>query len=118
MAQNDMRFGFGKNWAKFVEKHFNEEVLQKSKTDLLNFLKLEDLNGKIFLDIGCGSGLSSLAAYKAGAERICTFDYDPDSVMTTSKLKKWIGNPESWEVSQGSMLDDSYYARLEQADIV
>lgn len=118
MEEEDMRFGFGKNWAKFVEKHFNDEILNKSKTDLLNFLKLDDLKGKSFLDIGCGSGLSSLAAHKAGADQIYSFDYDPHSVATTRKLKKWVGDPEGWQVSQGSILDDDYCATLEQADIV
>ncbi len=113
-----MRFGFGKNWAKFVEQHFNEEVLQKSKTDLLNFLKLEDLKEKSFLDIGCGSGLSSLAAYKAGADKIYSFDYDQNSVITTTKLKEWNGNPSNWQVAQGSILDDQYCSTLKQADIV
>ena len=37
---------------------------------------LRILAGKVFLDIGCGSGIHSLAALRLGAERVISFDYD------------------------------------------
>ena len=55
---------------------------------LLAVLKLDDLKGRTFLDIGCGSGLHSLAALRAGAERVVSFDYDRNSVATTLKLRQ------------------------------
>jgi 2-polyprenyl-6-hydroxyphenyl methylase/3-demethylubiquinone-9 3-methyltransferase len=45
-----------------------------------------DLSDKSFLDIGCGSGLHSLAALKMGAARVLAIDVDPTSVKTTHNL--------------------------------
>ena len=118
MTADNMRFGFGRNWADFIDAHFSEERIQEAQDHLLRFLELPDLRGKTFLDIGCGSGLHSLAAIRAGAARVQSFDYDPDSVRTTQKLREFAGNPDYWEVTQGSVLDREFVERLEPADIV
>jgi ribosomal protein L11 methylase PrmA len=49
---------------------------------------METLAGKSFLDVGSGSGLFSLAAMRLGAERVHSFDYDPQSVGCTTELKR------------------------------
>jgi SAM-dependent methyltransferase len=119
-AENDdaMRFGFGANWADYLEKHFSEERLQIAQRHLLDFLKLGDLQGKSFLDIGCGSGLHSLSAWRAGARPLFSFDYDPQSVATTRLLRKREGDPADWTVVQGSVLDDAFMRGIPAADIV
>jgi SAM-dependent methyltransferase len=113
-----MRYGFGENWAEFVAKDFSEERVRAAQSHLLSFLKLVDLRGKSFLDIGCGSGLHSLAACRAGAERVVSFDYDKHSVRTTEKLRELVGSPSQWRVVQGSVLDRNFLGGLERADIV
>lgn len=118
MTQDNMRFGFGKNWAEFIDAHFNEERIQEAQDHLLRFLHLPNLEGRTFLDIGCGSGLHSLAALRAGAKRIVSFDYDSDSVRTTQHLRAFAGEPNHWTVQQGSVLDKSFMGTLEPADIV
>src|SRR5689334_3635318 len=118
MSENSVRYGFGKNWDDYIKKHFSDERVEISRKHLLSFLKQDDLKGKSFLDIGCGSGLHSLAAYRSGVEKICSFDYDPDSVATTKKLKEFAGNPPYWEVYQGSILDKEFLGTIEPADFV
>lgn len=112
------RFAFGKNWKRYVEKHFDQERVDISKAHLLSFLGAADLKGKSFLDIGCGSGLHSLAAFQSGATRVIGFDYDQDSVDTTKMLRGIAGNPENWSVTQGSVLDRAFMETLPEADIV
>jgi hypothetical protein len=114
---NEMRYGFGKNWEEFVKLRFSEERLKASLDHMLWFLGRRDLQGQSFLDIGSGSGLHSLAAFRAGARRIHSFDYDPDSVRTTLALREMAGNPAHWTVEQGSVLDPEYMRKLEPADI-
>lgn len=46
----------------------------------LEFLHEEDLAGKRVLDMGCGSGILSLAAAKLGAKSVLALDYDPLAV--------------------------------------
>jgi SAM-dependent methyltransferase len=118
MSTDNMRYGFGKNWENYIKEHFSEERVEISKNQLLAFLKLETLEGKYFLDIGCGSGLQSLAALRAGAARIVSFDYDPNSVSTAKMLREFAGNPERWQVLQGSILDGEFLKSIEPADIV
>jgi 2-polyprenyl-3-methyl-5-hydroxy-6-metoxy-1,4-benzoquinol methylase len=118
MPQELMRFGFGKNWQRFIKKHFSDERVELSKQHLLDFLKMSDLEGKCFLDVGCGSGLHSLAAVRAGAAKVMSFDFDQDAVNTASKLKQYAGNPAHWTVRQGSILDEAFLQTLEPADIV
>jgi len=118
MNNTKMRFGFGKNWTRYVKTEFSEERVQFSKDVMLDFLGMKDLKEKYFLDVGCGSGLHSLAALRSGAARIVGFDFDPNSVSATRMLKEYAGNPQNWEVMQGSILDLQFIQTLEPADIV
>lgn len=113
-----MRYGFGKNWAEFVDQRLSEQIVEDSKNHLASMLRTESLVGKTFLDIGCGSGIHSLAALRMGAERVVAFDYDDDSVATSRRVREFANSPSNWEVSQGSVLDKDFMARLPQADIV
>jgi SAM-dependent methyltransferase len=118
MGKDTRRFGFGKNWQRFIEKNFNEERIEISRKHILGFLKMNSLEGRYFLDVGCGSGLHSLGALRAGAEKIVSFDLDIDCVQTTEKLREFSGSPRHWTVSQGSILDEDFIAGIGPADIV
>jgi SAM-dependent methyltransferase len=118
MSDLPSHFAFGKNWSKFISKNFSEERVDISRKQILDFLGMDSFKGKYFLDIGCGSGLHSLAALRAGADRIVSFDIDPYAVQTTQKLKMFAGNPPNWEVLQGSILDQDFLSKIDQADII
>src|SRR5688572_17024270 len=81
--QDPISFSFGQNWQSFIEKHYSEDRVKEAREHLLGFLDMSDLSGKYFLDIGCGSGIHSLAAFQSGADRVVSFDLDPYSVATT-----------------------------------
>lgn len=117
-AAGEVSFSFGQNWAQYVSAHFSEERVRVAQRHLTAFLELPSLAGKSFIDAGCGSGLSSLAAFDAGAARLLSFDCDPASVETTRRLRELRGNPENWTVAQGSVLDREFLRTLEPADIV
>lgn len=114
----ELRFGFGANWADYIEKNFSDERVEISRGHLLGMLKLDSLKGKNFLDIGCGSGLHSLAAWRSGAENVVSFDYDRNSVATTKKLHELSGSPANWKIMQGSVLDKQFMESLPKSDIV
>lgn len=111
------RFRFGKNWAKFL-RMINPERIAAAEQSLKEMLQVENLNGKSFLDIGSGSGLSSLAAKRLGA-RVHSFDYDPESVACTAELKnRYFTNDTDWTIGRGSVLYKNYMQSLGQFDIV
>lgn len=92
--------------------------MAQAKKRLLEALRLDNLEGYTFLDIGCGSGLHSLAALQCGASRVVSFDYDRDAVEITKYLRSREGDPNNWEVRQGSVLDEGFMRSLPQADII
>jgi len=110
-------FSFGRNWDRYVLEHFSEERVETSKRQLLEFLGVS-IEGKSFLDIGCGSGIHSLAAHRAGAARIVSVDVDPFSVRAARTVREKAGSPPSWEVYEGSVLDLNFMSRIEPAEIV
>ena len=111
-------FSFGKNWAQFVAERFSDERVRIAREHLTGFLDTSSLAGKSFVDIGCGSGLHSLAAFDAGVEKLVSFDLDAASVETTTRLRKLRGDPANWTVLRGSVLDDAFLRTIEPADIV
>lgn len=111
-------FSFGRNWEEFIGRHFSEERVEISRKHLLGFLERDDLTGLSFLDIGCGSGIHSLAAFRSGAKTILGIDVDPDSVETTKRIREWAGNPPNWQVLEGSILDEDLVAKIAPADVV
>ena len=110
-------FRFGRNWQRYLADYSNPERERVAAESLHGLLEM-DLRGKTFLDIGCGSGLFSLCAHKAGARQVVSLDVDPDSVAATASLREREGAPEDWRVLHGSILDDAFVASLEQADVV
>jgi SAM-dependent methyltransferase len=116
---NELRYEFGKNWAEFVERKLNNQVVEESMDHMRRFMKRDRLDGLTFTDIGCGSGIHSLAALRLGARRIIAFDYDNDSVATSRKVREWAGVDDSiWSIAQGSVLDTAYMRSLPVSDVV
>jgi SAM-dependent methyltransferase len=117
-AQDEkLRFGFGKNWQRFVPV-VDERRIALAKDSLVSFFEMPDFSGKSFVDIGSGSGLFSYAAYLLGAERIVSFDYDQHSVDATTALWEQAGKPAHWTVVPGSALDPAFLDTLGTFDIV
>lgn len=111
------RFEFGKNWRRFLST-LNDKRIEEAEHALAKMLEVSDLSGKRFLDVGCGSGLSSLAARRLGAS-VYSFDYDPQSVACTTELRRrYFPDDASWVVEEGSALDADYINSLGGFDVV
>jgi 2-polyprenyl-6-hydroxyphenyl methylase/3-demethylubiquinone-9 3-methyltransferase len=112
----DPVFAFGANWARFLTSLSDRQIEEATKA--VNALVGRDLRDQTFLDIGSGSGLSSLAARRLGA-RVYSFDYDAQSVACTQELRRrFFPGDAAWAVAQGSVLDERFLATLGQFDIV
>lgn len=111
------RFEFGKNWSQFLST-LNPERIASAEASLGDMLGVEDLKGKTFLDVGCGSGLFSLAAHRLGAS-VYSFDFDPNSVACALELRRrYCPDPSTWTVEEGSALDAGYMQSLGSFDVV
>ena len=111
------RFEFGANWARFLGV-LDEKRIAAAERGLQRMLQQPRLDGLSFIDIGSGSGLSSLAARRLGA-RVHSFDYDPQSVATTTELRRrYFATDPDWTIERGSALDVEYLRSLGTYDIV
>ena len=111
------RFAFGENWRRFLEG-LTEVRIAEAERSLREMLEISSLEGLSFLDVGCGSGLFSLAARRLGA-RVHSFDYDPKSVACALELKRrFFPDDAGWTIAEGSALDPAFLGTLGQFDVV
>src|SRR5450631_3604007 len=111
------RFRFGANWTRFLTVVDGARIAA-AQTSLREMLGVSSLQGRRFLDIGCGSGLFSLAARSLGAE-VHSFDFDPQAVACAQELKqRYFPGDSAWRVDEGSVLDSEFVNGLGQFDVV
>lgn len=113
----DVVFPFGKNWQRFLSS-IGEEQIGQACQSLKSFMEVPNLADKSFVDIGCGSGLFSYAAFLLGARQIVSIDIDPFSVSCVQYLHEKAGQPSHWTIHQGSALDAKFLSELGTFDIV
>lgn len=100
----ETHFEFGKNWRSYAAQ-LNEAQIAEAVAGLRRLLRLDSLEGKTFLDIGCGSGVHALAALRLGATRVVAMDIDADSVATTRALLNQHAPGSAVTVRQASVLE-------------
>ncbi len=84
LLEADSHFAFGENWQSFARLLDDRRILE-AENGMRRLFPLGELKGARFLDIGCGSGLSSLAAARLGAAEIVGVDIDVNSVAATQE---------------------------------
>ena len=111
------RFRFGDNWLDFARDLSANQIAEADRS-VRTLLQRDRLAGLRLVDIGCGSGLFSLAARRLGA-RVHSFDFDADSVLCTTRLRDvhCPGDPD-WTIEQGSILHRDYVRKLGTFDVV
>jgi 2-polyprenyl-6-hydroxyphenyl methylase/3-demethylubiquinone-9 3-methyltransferase len=98
-------FAFGENWASFAAQ-VDETSIRFSEESLLKLVTREELTGRKFLDIGCGSGLHAVAACRLGVASIMAIDLDPVSVQTTRELMNLHAPADfEWKAETTSVFD-------------
>jgi SAM-dependent methyltransferase len=114
---SDTRFEFGANWSRFLAL-VNDERIAEGERSLMEQLDVQSLRGRRFLDIGCGSGLFSLAAQRLGAD-VVSFDFDPLSVGCAEELRRrYAPDGHGWRIERGSALDEPFMRSLGRFDVV
>lgn len=114
---DNLRFAFGRNWNRFL-KNIDDSAVELAEESLREMLNVDSLEGKTFLDVGCGSGLFSLAARRLGAT-VASFDVDDLSVAAAVTLRaKYLTDDSGWRIERGSVLDREYLDSLGTFDIV
>jgi 2-polyprenyl-6-hydroxyphenyl methylase/3-demethylubiquinone-9 3-methyltransferase len=97
-------FRFGENWADFSDT-VGPAQIEAAIATLSRILPSELLQGRRVLDIGCGSGLSAVAALRLGASAVTAIDLDPISVATAKAMLERFSAGADWNVSVASVFD-------------
>ncbi len=113
-------YWFGRNWKQFLDEDYSEERVSAAVSSLRSVFGDNGLTNKTFMDIGCGSGMFSLAALRLGAARVVSMDVDRDSVECCRRLCGQMieGDRRSWTVILGSILDTDLVNELPMSDVV
>jgi SAM-dependent methyltransferase len=122
-AQSDDRslaahFEFGRNWERLLPD-VDESRVQAAMRDISSFFQ-RDLAGLSFLDVGCGSGLSSYAAYRLGARSITSVDIDPKNIANVQRIKQRfeVDPTFPWTCEVRSIVNPRDVAELPCSDVV
>jgi 2-polyprenyl-3-methyl-5-hydroxy-6-metoxy-1,4-benzoquinol methylase len=98
-------FAFGENWSNYAQS-VSVDHLAHAANDLRSLLSESAFKGKRFCDIGCGSGIHSVAAAQMGAH-VTAIDIDVNSTNTALGLARRFKVEESVCVSNDSIFDHS-----------
>ena len=102
MKELATHFEFGRNWSEYSEL-IDESRVAQAVAGLERLSGPGAIAGKSFLDIGCGSGIHSLAALHLGASRVVAVDLDPQSVATMRQVLSRLAPHPQWEVREQSV---------------
>jgi 2-polyprenyl-3-methyl-5-hydroxy-6-metoxy-1,4-benzoquinol methylase len=105
LTERETHFEFGENWKNYAKTIDQKRI--ESAIEGVKKLFPDGLAGKTFLDIGCGSGLHSLAALSLGALSVTAVDIDENSVGTTQELLTKYAPDLEWSAKVASIFDAS-----------
>ncbi len=97
-------FRFGENWRSFVAT-VTPESIDEAERGLARLFPDGALRGTRVLDIGCGSGLSMLAALRLGAAMVAGIDRDAASIEAARALLASRAEPGRWSLALRSVFD-------------
>ena len=100
----EAHFSFGENWKSFSGT-IDDRAIAHAEIGLRKLFPNGGLQGCRFLDIGCGSGLSMLAARRLGAAIVDGVDIDPTSVETARALLAKYLPQGGWNANVASVFD-------------
>lgn len=111
-------FKFGKNWSSYSQL-VSEQRIKQAEKSLIKLLGEDGIRGKTFLDVGCGSGIFSLAAARLGAKKVVSIDIDEECVKTTRKIMDKHNHQKNHEIYLLSVFDlPNKISQLGKFDVV
>src|SRR5688572_22849982 len=114
-----MQFDFGKNWADFSANALDDAAVAQARRQFEALLApAGGVEGKSFIDIGFGQGLSLLSAAASGA-RVVGVDINPTCREVLSRNMRFFPAVErsasAFPVIIGSILDEDTVSRARAA---
>jgi 2-polyprenyl-3-methyl-5-hydroxy-6-metoxy-1,4-benzoquinol methylase len=115
MASN---FNFAKNWDEYSDEVLDQARIDVAIQSLKKLLCRETLKGSSFLDVGCGSGLFSIAASQMKATPVIGIDINPGCIEVSERNRIKLAQGSRVQFTQLSALDNAGLEQLGHFDIV
>lgn len=80
-----VQFDFGENWKNYSSRALNHNKIIEARESLLRLLSIKEIENKNIVDIGCGSGIFSIAFALLGTKRILGIDINKKSIEVSLK---------------------------------
>lgn len=103
LTEREAHFEFGENWQSFSDSVDRSHIDEAIKA-LRKFFP-DGLAGKSFIDIGCGSGIRSIAAFELGASSVTALDIDENSVRAARGMLSKYAAGRDWTAKIASVFD-------------
>jgi 2-polyprenyl-6-hydroxyphenyl methylase/3-demethylubiquinone-9 3-methyltransferase len=97
-------FAFGENWANYAQT-IDALRIEEARKGLVRLIGEGGLAGRTFLDLGCGSGLHTVAAAREGVVRAVAVDIDPVAVRTAARVLREHAPELACKVREHSVFD-------------
>ncbi len=118
MRGKTLGFDFGCNWQDFSARRLDPERVVAAIRSLKSLLDRNTLEGLSFLDVGCGTGLFSIAAYQLGAAQVVGIDVNPSCISVSEQNRERFAPHAPIRFRQVSALSRQDLDSLGQFDIV
>lgn len=111
-------FDFGSNWQVFSEQHVDSARLAVAARSIQSLLQRDTLQGVGVLDVGCGSGLFSIAAHQLGAAKVVGVDVNPRCIAVSERNRAQLAPNAPVAFKEASALNPGSMAALGQFELV
>jgi SAM-dependent methyltransferase len=111
-------FDFGSNWEEFSKRRVDRRRLEIACESLQSLLGKKSFAGRSFLDVGCGSGLFSIAAHQLGASKVVGIDVNPRCIEISQANRDRLAPGSPIEFYVASALEPEQLECLETFDLV
>lgn len=111
-------FDFGSNWAEFSKRRVDPGRLEIACKSLQSLVGEKNFAGKSFLDVGCGSGLFSIAAHRLGATKVVGVDVNPRCIEISQANRDFLAPGACIEFHVASALESEQLKRFGSYDLV
>jgi 2-polyprenyl-3-methyl-5-hydroxy-6-metoxy-1,4-benzoquinol methylase len=115
--KKNISFNFGKNWQEFSKNSLDADKFKTAVASLEQLIGIDNIKGRSFLDIGCGSGIFSIAASLLGAKKVIGLDISKESVAASRANKDKFAPQNDITFFHTSIFDDEV-SKLGVFDIV
>ena len=111
-------FDFGSNWEEFSKRRVDRRRLEIACESLQSLLGKKSFAGRSFLDVGCGSGLFSIAAHQLGASKVVGIDVNPRCIEISQANRDLLAPGVLIEFHVASALEPEQLKRFGKFDFV